>query len=293
MKLYTPMIDYTTITSFLPDINNRVATELINGAEVSPIAFSGYTGARLATEFGGIAVMEGTNNAGGIMGSQMFKHYMVKFSGEVANVSPEYVTDDCHVTRMDIQITHDHPGREWLLELESRLRSGAKFNKGRGARISVTLIKSDTVTLYGGSRTSASFFRLYEKPSEDGDFLRWEYETKGKLARHYMDELIAGRTTRGGIFRQLVGEYHESYKDLVQPYLSCCDDETADKYVRTIERSTMDWLESLTPTVERMIHSHQHGERMRSLLTRWQNTAKKVDNLKPAPSLAELAKALQ
>lgn len=286
MQLYQPMIDYTTITSFLPDTNRIIFNRMIEGSQVKEVSFSGYNGVRLATEFGSVAVVEGLNNAGGIMGQTSFKHYMAKFSGELSDASPEYFGKDCHITRLDIQITRDHPGRKWLMELESRLRFGPKFTKGRGRRINITLFKSDTVTIYGGSRTSDIFWRLYEKPSPDGDYLRWEFEVKGKQAEFYLGQIARGEATRGSVFRALVGDYDPHFADFVNAYLDCCGDGVSPKFVRTVERSTMDWLEGLTPTIERMLHSHQHGGRMRNLLERWQKISGNIDRLNGTGTIA-------
>lgn len=288
MQTYQPMLDYCTMTSFLPSLNERIASDLVDGSNVTEVAFSGYRGIQISTSSGGVSLVEGTNNAGGLLTGQVFKHYMVKFSGEMAEYAPQYyVEGETKVTRIDVQVTCPSPGADYLAMLETKLRFGNKFNVGRGRRRGVTLIRSDTSTLYYGSRNSDLFWRAYDKQDEDGKwYIRWEFECKGRMAEHHLAQIAKGECNAGQVFLALAGDTHEDFDQFTAIYKACCRGEHAPKFVRTTERSTMDWLEGLTPTVERMLTSHQHGNRMRALLGEWDRKRAAFDRIHGTGTIA-------
>lgn len=288
MITWKPMLDYCTITSYLPDTNKRILAELMDGMEIREVGFNGYKGIQMGGPNGGVIVAEGSNNAGGLMSGQVFKHWIAKFSGEMAERASDFINlETDRIRRLDVQITLPTIHADYLSSLEWKLRQGNKFNPGKGKRKNVVMIRSDTVTLYYGSRESELFWRCYDKTDESGQwYIRWEWQLQRDVAHHYMTELMAERTTRGGIFLTLLGEWDSQYDDFVLPYVATCKGEHAPKFVRTTERSTMDWLESLTPTVERMLNSHQHGNRMRNLLDQWDGKRGRFDKLHGSGTIA-------
>ena len=272
------MIDYSTMTSYSPDTNRSILADLGDMGVKRDASFMGYTGIMMSSDTGSIALAEGVNNAG--IAGNTFKHWIAKFSGEISDYAPWYYKpDETRCTRLDLQITIPSPGADYLSILETRLRYGLKFNKGSGRRRSVTLIRSDSCTLYYGSRNSTVYWRMYDKQGADGQwYIRWEFEVKGKEADYYMGLISSGEATREQVFKTLVGDTHPEYDYAVTPYLACCGDEPpTPKYIATTNRSTVDWLKSLTPTVERMLRSHQHGGQMRQLLDDWARVRARCD----------------
>lgn len=270
------MIDYATLTSFSPVWLESVRDDFRGIGRTKTAKFQQYEGEFVVTPHGSVAITQGLNRSPGLVGK--FVHHVVKFSGEIADSAPQYYAKSVvNVKRIDIQVTVPCDLKDIPVEMDIKLRHGKPFYKGKGRRIIPHLRRSDTSTLYYGSRTGDKFFRLYEKQSEDGKwYLRWEYELKRKMALWAMERLVAGDTP-GDIFTTLVGEYNDEYERYVAIFLAAARGEKTSGYVREKNRDTMSWMESLTPTVERLLMNHQTRYRCVSLLIDWYNMAVNAD----------------
>lgn len=266
------MIDYCTMTSFNPAWIEEIKRDYSGIGKTSSARFLQYEGEVVNTEHGSIVMGEGLNRSPGLAGA--FQHFVCKWSGEMAEGSPNYWWEnECNVKRIDIQVTVKTDLKDIPGEMEIKLRSGHKFNNGKGRAPIPHLHRSSSSTLYYGSRTGDSFWRLYEKQAESGEwYLRWEFELKRGKAEWAMG-LIQSGVSVGDIFRTLVGDYHESYEWYVAPFLAAARGEAVSGYVREKNRDTISWLETLTPTVERLLRNHQTRYRTVALLKDWYDMA--------------------
>ena len=159
-----------------------------------------------------------------------------------------------YATRIDLQVTKPHPKGYDSRKAYKRLRGVKKH------------IESPTGnTLYIGSRTSDTMWRLYDKTEE---LLRVEIEIKGKQAKRTWSSLIQG-LNMGNIWQAylLRSRVPKVITDRFQVA------ETAELY--DLEepdnpmQAKLDWLKSLDELVYKLANDHDTGEATATLISRW------------------------
>lgn len=194
--------------------------------------------------------------------AHVFYHWLAQFETD------QYSTFYC--TRIDLQRTQLQPAKEYRHSAYKRL-SGSK-----------SLITSDTgTTLYIGSRTSETFWRLYDKTAKH---LRCEVELKGKLAKRSYVALQAGENLSGIFNRFLLrsrvpkvyADYFHGDGDIATiPDLQ--DEGTLEPQLK--------WLSTLDALVYKLLADHDTGERTRDIVARWTEYGQILDSGKDGPIL--------
>lgn len=264
MLLNQARCDYLTLTTYhngeqmLASISDLYPTKF--GRELKA---GGYTGTQWDGLFYGV-------------GKQRSRaHFIMRASGEESQTILFRTRDlELNCTRIDLQITVWVPQKYSARKLYDILVSDDIEWPGR--RLKPTIIESgdNLDTVYIGSRTSDRFCRVYVKPDSKGNpaYLRFEMELKGNIAvearraicegygtsktilRSELDRLPFGSSRALGAFSAALGV--KGHKIKPEAVLG--------------RNRTLDWLETqVEPAVLRMLNSHEHGERMRSILSRW------------------------
>ncbi|MEB4590895.1 hypothetical protein VSS37_07895 [Candidatus Thiothrix sp. Deng01] len=128
------------------------------------------------------------------------KHYMLRLSGSLAMsfflaaaASYPRALSLCKCTRADVQYTHDDNLEVDLSAVGSALREAEWLShKGRRPRIDIFDNDDGLDTLYIGARSSPRMQRIYIKPIDDINRLRWEVEYKEQLALNLWQALLVG-----------------------------------------------------------------------------------------------------
>ncbi len=196
-------------------------------------------------------------------------HCVISVSGSFAhlfylwfNSRPKSVTSAFYCTRIDLQRTHNQPAKEYRLTAYKRLR-GSK-----------SLIQSDTgTTLYIGSRTSETFWRLYDKTATT---LRCELEMKGSLARRAGISLESGESI-GSVWNRILLRskvpkvYVEYFRADCEPAILPDLAEPPDLAKKTA------WLATLDSLVYKLLQDDDVGERTTTIIARWAGYAGLLD----------------
>jgi hypothetical protein len=194
------------------------------------------------------------------------RHYVFRTAGNSSSVLFDLVDkhDKLYCTRLDVQVTIKRPPQyNPFIIYES--------HKG-GGKLGVTIIDSPTgSTIYFGSRTSDKFARLYEKRYDDGDYLRLEFEFKGKLARAVYETMRLTNAGPTAVFQNYLPKF--GLADYVMSWFDTGSD--AEPLQLEVEHNEdmhkkMTWLASLSETVIRMGNDHETGDFVRRLLDDWQ-----------------------
>lgn len=199
------------------------------------------------------------------------RHYLCQHSGSDSHrtytMLRQHSYRALYATRIDIQrtIRHDPKLIPW--------RQLADTLTGK-----ISLIQSETSTLYVGARTSDNFCRLYEK---DGGFLRLEFETKGQWSQRF----YAGPPDLNAVYAFLLARspLPESIKSLFS--LQKDDNE---KFVKEqLEKDKhrkLQWLRSIMPAIEKMAFDHVMGPETIALIEaqymavlQWREYSEKLD----------------
>lgn len=217
---------------------------------------------------------KGRKNQDGIfhgMGDQGKRaHCVISVSGSFAHLfylwfagKPDSIRNAFYCTRIDLQRTQSQPVKEYRVTAHKRLR-GKK-----------SLIQSDTgTTLYIGSRTSDTFWRLYDKTETH---MRCELETKGRMAKRLYMALCGGESIAGVWNRILL---RSKVPNVYVEYF-CSHGEPAvlpDLTEPTDLESTIQWLATLDSLVYKLINDDDVGERATTIVARWAAYADLLDN---------------
>lgn len=193
------------------------------------------------------------------------RHYVFRTAGNSSSVLFDLADkfDAVYCTRIDIQVTIKKP----IQYNPFTIYESHKNSEPLG----VTIIDSPTgSTIYFGSRVSDKFARLYEKRYEDGDYLRLEFEFKGKLARAIYETMRSTSAGPTAVFKNYLPKFGLS--DSVMAWFDTGED--AQPLMLEIEHNEdiykkMTWLASLTETVVKMGNDHETGDFVRRLLGDW------------------------
>ena len=198
-------------------------------------------------------------------------HFIFRMSGWDASQLHErgLKYESLYCTRLDIQKTIEMPDGYnpfHIYDVERTMN-----------RKTASLIHSDTgSTIYIGTRTSDRFCRLYEKQIDGQEFLRLEFEFKGKTARELYNQLRAGVANENQIFDYFMTTF--SFQDRIEQMFLTNPDVTPlviDMQKLLDRDKQLAWLSSLENTVIRMGNDHDIGDVVRRLLESW---VKAIDN---------------
>lgn len=209
----------------------------------------------------------GDNSFYGVGEQNKKRHYVFRTAGSSSSVLFDLAArfTKIYCTRLDVQVTVKLPGHydPFLIY---------KNHQGRG-RLGVTIIDSPTgSTIYFGSRTSDKFARLYEKRYEDGNYLRLEFEFKGKLARAVYETMQSTSAGPTAVFQNYLPKFGLS-DDVMALFDTGPDAEPLRLKIEHNEDiyKKMTWLSSLSDTVIQMGNDHEMGGFVRRLLNDWQD----------------------
>lgn len=206
------------------------------------------------------------------------EHHMIQASGmlshRVAEICHEWgfstmsKPDQWSCKRIDIQLTIRHENLD-AHELRKRIR-GAEWPKGIARKL--TVISSETDTLYIGSRSSAVMFRIYQK---DDEHVRLELEMKKDVAKRCWEWFIRECKDSESMNRTAVDILSFEVRNIPNvEYLRKYRKALASKNridVSTGERAKGDdskkykWFVSLIPTLERMANDSDYGWKVRAV----------------------------
>lgn len=207
----------------------------------------------------------GDNSFYGVGEQNHKRHYVFRTAGSSSSVLFNLADkhDAVYCTRLDVQVTIKLPSQYnpfTVFETQKEITPGK-----------VTIIDSPTgSTIYLGSRTSDKFLRLYEKQYDDGQYLRLEFEFKGKLARAVYETMRSTKAGPTAVFQNYLPKF--GLADYVMKWFDTGTD--AEPLRIKIEHNEdthkkMAWLASLTNTVIKMGNDHDTGDFVVRLLSDW------------------------
>jgi hypothetical protein len=193
------------------------------------------------------------------------RHYVFRTSGNSSSVLFDLAEGlyGVYCTRLDVQVTIKLPSK-----YNPFIIYEAHKNKSRQA---VSIIDSPSgSTIYFGSRVSDKFARMYEKRYDDGNYLRLEFEFKGKLARAVYETMKGTNIGPTAVFQYYLPKF--GLDDYIMAWFDTGPD--AEPLRLEIERNEdiykkMTWLASLTNTIIQMGNDHETGDFVRRLLNDW------------------------
>lgn len=205
-------MDWLTLTTYEKDVYNefiQLCAESVDLKKSSSQKRMQYSGIGGNGYFWGKGLQEGR------------EHYMMILSGiEAATIGNVWMgklaSVDCQSTRIDIQLTLLKEGKcRKTSEVGNAIRKSITNQPSRvGAPLSVKLVDSDKFnddTVYIGSRSSNRYVRIYDKVSEGNEYLRYECEVKGDLAKRLYGELL---TVPEALKSWLLGSIHPSIRTI-------------------------------------------------------------------------------
>lgn len=266
MIINASRVDYLTLTSFTKHDEMLASfADLYRLEHANEVKINGYSGHQWEGLFFGT-------------GRQKDRpHYILKASGDSAH-DILWRTGKLMVkcTRIDLQVTIPRPVNFEPLKLYDILASIDTEWPSR--RLVPTIIKSGDGfdTIYVGSRTSDRFARIYIKADYKGrpDYLRFEMEFKGLMAEAVRDAIVEDRATAKTILRAEVRRLPFAASRALRAFDKVLEGDMTKIRPEAVygQNRTLDWLENqVEPTIFRMLHSHEHGDRMREILNRWVN----------------------
>ncbi len=253
-------LDYLRLASF--DFNYaKLIAEFMNGWSEpwKRAKWLQYDGWKLGKLFVGV-------------GEQSHKRHMImSISGSETHKLAEWMHDELsfYATRLDVQRTIQRPKHAQL----RRIRKSIKDQN-------TTLIESaENDTLYIGSRTSATFTRLYEKPL-DHMYLRLEFELKGKLGRSAWGALVHGKTP-SHIFAHYLDKSH--LPNAVKSWFSEPQDDLSVEFATEeavhSAKKKLAWLRSLDDSINQAMACHEIGDQVRAIVRMWAQEADRLDQI--------------
>jgi hypothetical protein len=208
----------------------------------------------------------GDNSFYGVGEQNKKRHYVFRSSGNSSSVLFDLADkhEELYCTRIDVQVTKKLPASYNPFMIYEAHKKG-------GGRLGVSIIESPTgSTIYFGSRVSDKFARLYEKRYDDGNYLRLEFEFKGKLARAVYETMRTNSIGPTAVFQNYLPKF--GLAEHIMEWFNTGPD--AEPIRVELERKEdthkkMIWLASLSNTVIEMGNSHETGDFVRRLLNDW------------------------
>lgn len=198
----------------------------------------------------------GDNSFYGIGEQNRRRHYVWRSAGPSSSVLFELTKGlpEVYATRLDVQVTISLPEDYDVFAVY-------QDHKNLGGR-GTSIIESDTgSTVYFGARTSDRFARLYTKEYDKGNFLRLEFEFKGKTAKAIYSSIILGRNGPTMIFQHFLKSF--SLADYIIDWFDTGDDSEMERiYIENAQNDDhkLEWLHSLANTIIKMGNDHKMSE---------------------------------
>lgn len=233
----TPMIDWLTFTTYNRKIMQvwKMALLGLAGSEgkwIERKKHLQYDGAALVLPSGTVYV------GFGVQGKAKRKHAILTVSGSLAHAVyqsndvpvqgrllrklwPIFGDSDARCTRIDLQVTNYE--KENLIAGSSHWVMGRIFDAMKENGRTVSWMESEgqwgrLATVGVNARVGEVYHRIYAKPTEKGDVIRFETEYKGETAQRVATGLASARNTVGGLVRrQVVG----SKSELLEKIFDC------------------------------------------------------------------------
>lgn len=273
MRLNVALVDYLTLTTFdlgaaLVDVQN-VLTEPDVYRRERRLQYVGQAAEGLFVGFGRQSRNGNTKESAGT------EHTMLQASGEIADRAFDLTLAlDVRCTRIDVQVTIAAPPAYSARHVVDSLTAEHSDWTGRARKVTMVESGDRCDTVYIGSRSSDTLIRLYIKPDRYGEpsYLRFEVEYKGSKADGVRSAIIHDRHTRAGILAFELGRLPELPFDLHRLFRSVLGGFASAPPVTRVEtqNSTLDWiLTQVEPSILRLLHSHEHGDRMKEIIQRW------------------------
>lgn len=128
-------------------------------------------------------------------------HFLLSIAGYLADAALLYDFGSAKCSRIDLQLTFPKPENYSARLLKDELKESVAEAGNQEVR-KVSLVENDgDDTIYIGSRKSERFTRLYVKELDDGKYLRYEIELKGRIARSAYNKVLADPTSKAAILR--------------------------------------------------------------------------------------------
>lgn len=271
MRIYSPMCDWLTLTAWesaqpLASFFYR-HTEEINRQGVRRLQ---YTGQEANGLFLGTARQREHRED-----DFMREHTMFQASGEIADLAFQHLDQkDIRCTRLDLQATIPLPAGYNARLLYDILTDDQAEWGGRARNVQLVESGDRLDTVYIGARSSDLWIRIYVKADGKGvpAYLRFEVEYKGQKADAVRGAILdVKRTVRSVLafeLRRLPSAQDwplMSFWGMLGAPGGRITPETVES-----ENSTITWLlRQVEPAVLRLLHGHEHGDRMSAILRRW------------------------
>lgn len=264
MRVNNPLCDWLTLTTFYHEallwwLYDGFAPESSRREEKR----MQYSGSATQNLFWGTGVQNGD------------QHAMLQASGEIADRVLWLANDDrLRCTRIDLQVTIDLPKGFSSRDLYDGLVHRDADWDGRRKAISIVQSGDGLDTVYIGSRKSDMLMRIYVKPDAAGyaSYIRFECEYKGDKADGVYKSIVGGTHTIANILSfelQRLPALEFGLSTLFWEPLRATGKMPSPKTVPG-QSDTIDWLlRQVEPAVIRLLHDHEHGGRMETILKRW------------------------
>jgi hypothetical protein len=262
MMLNKPMVDWLSLTTFETKQADAIRY-LFWDDNYTDTKRMQYKGVDLGNIFLGAATQNGK------------PHYLFQASGERADEAfTQYKRNfgpyDWNVTRIDLQVTIPVPPHYDSRQFYDDMTAWDGHGKPRKAAIVQSGDGLDTV--YIGSRQSDRFTRVYVKPLDSGlRALRFEVEYKGDHAHRVANDCREFDAI-SGILGYEINSLPKQENNVLRAFLRVLGTPAFRPTIRAVasENSSLDWLrQQVTPTLERLSNSHEHGQLTKKLIESW------------------------
>lgn len=252
MLVFSPSFDWLTLTSYSRS-DFAPALSLLPDCTIA----AGIRRYRGLSDYSR-SVFFGSGSQGGL------DHFLLRVSGSLANsVVPSLPLSVLSCTRCDVQVTLPSAAvglssaADWRLLLQ-----GLQYvSDSLGSRsVSLSLIASESHTLYIGSRSSERFARIYEKLADDGSlWIRFEVELKGDYSRSCWMAFCDGSISLGSVLVSFFSRFASCPPvEFLLDYLA--DSASPSPSRRVGSGGSLDWLRyQVRPGLWRLFHDHEHG----------------------------------
>jgi hypothetical protein len=217
--LDTLCLDYITLTSYDTQLLEATARYIISRIpEHMPTAKNRMQYAGLVCD--GVFYGVGRQHQG-LHAILQVPGYRAWNAALAAQLGPEGV----RCSRFDLQVTIDAalvPSIERLFDTLNSADTAAWNHTGPRPKLQHIRNSDGYDTLYIGTRTSELFRRIYVKPIEGKDYVRFEVEIKGNLARALWERRdVSDRQAQADLFRHQFYALPGHVQSDLRPFLEC------------------------------------------------------------------------
>lgn len=226
----------------------------------------GYQGLILLPSDGG-SIFFGVGRQNGL------PHALLSVAGYLSDAALVYDFGTAKCSRIDLQMTIPRPGGYSARKLKDKIEKQLEGSHNRELR-SVSLVEGQPKgydTVYLGSRKSERFSRFYVKQLDDGDYLRYEVEFKGQVARAVYREVKADPDSKAPILLaewKKTGRVQDRAWEAIGGHLEgiVAKEIKGPKKSSTIEKRSRWYTSQVFPALEKDLRDDDIGEYLASLL---------------------------